>query len=320
MGDYNRFQAPPAYGGGESLSINVQPSTPQHLNSTAGNTLPGALQPGPMGRPGPLSSNTAPGSIPTVPHISTSMQQPPRSANFNHSHAYSRSSPTNLEQSKYRAFANPSETAKYGSMPQTPQASSYSPLGLADIRPQPEAGFLDDLRSPGLYQGAGDQQYPTNSNYLAPWPIYATDWCKWPPRSHGNHAGKIAIGSYLEDNHNYVRLNTATGIHTCVLTLYTDPNTRCPEIATYQRRPSRRWWTGVCKDRRGHAFISRHKDIMGATLVHQADDRSPGNVWRPPSSMVPPKRSAVGPVELDNSVHQFQRPAHPEAVPACAAV
>jgi DDB1- and CUL4-associated factor 7 len=214
MGDYNRYQAPPAYGGGDSLSINVQPSTPQHLSSTAANTLPGALQPGPMARPGPLSSNTAPGSIPTLPHISTQMQQPPgsaRSANLNHSHSYSRSSPTSLEQVKYKAFGNTPEAAKYGpsnpmNIPQTPQSSSYSPLGLADIRPRGETGFSDDPTSPGFYQGGTDQQYPTNSNYLAPWPIYATDWCKWPPRPHGSHAGKVAIGSYLEDNHNYVQL------------------------------------------------------------------------------------------------------------------
>jgi WD repeat-containing protein 68 len=175
--------------------------------------MPGALQPGPMGRPGPMSSNTAPGSIPTLPHISTQMHQPPlssRPANLNHSHSYSRSSPTSLEQVKYKAFANTPEAAKYGpsnpmNIPQTPQASSYSPLGLADIRPRAETGFSDDLTSPGFYQGGAEPQYPTNSNYLAPWPIYASDWCKWPPRSHGSHAGKVAIGSYLEDNHNYVR-------------------------------------------------------------------------------------------------------------------
>ena len=215
MGDYNRYQAPPAYGGNDGLSINVQPSTPQHLSGNAGNTLPGALQPGPMARPGPLSSNTAPMSIPTLPHISTQMQQPPvsaRPAGPNHSHSYSRSSPTTLEQVKYKAFTNTPEAAKYGSsnamnIPQTPQTSSYSPLGLADIRPRTDGGFSDDPTSPGFYQSAVDhQQYPKNSQYLAPWPIYASDWCKWPPRPHGGHAGKVAIGSYLEDNHNFVRL------------------------------------------------------------------------------------------------------------------
>ena len=40
------------------------------------------------------------------------------------------------------------------------------------------------------------------SNYMAQWPMYAFDWCKWRPQ--GNGAGKLAIGSYLEDGHNYV--------------------------------------------------------------------------------------------------------------------
>ena len=214
MGDYNRYQAPPAYAAGDGLSINVHPSTPQHLGNAASSTLPGALQPGPLARPGPQSSNNAPGSIPTVPHISTQMQQPPvsgRPANPGHSHGHSRSSPTSLEQVKYKAFTNTPEAAKYGpsnptSIPQTPQTASYSPLGLADIRPRTDAGFSDDPTSPGFYHGGADPLYPTNSNYLAPWPIYATDWCKWPSRSHSSQAGKVAIGSYLEDNHNYVWL------------------------------------------------------------------------------------------------------------------
>jgi WD repeat-containing protein 68 len=37
---------------------------------------------------------------------------------------------------------------------------------------------------------------------MAPWALYAFDWCKWAPQ--GNSAGKLAIGSYLEDGHNYV--------------------------------------------------------------------------------------------------------------------
>jgi len=44
---------------------------------------------------------------------------------------------------------------------------------------------------------------PTPSNYLAPWALYAFDWCKW--QTHGNSAGKVAIASYLEDGHNFVR-------------------------------------------------------------------------------------------------------------------
>ncbi len=213
MSDMHRYQAPPAYGGGDSLSINLQPSTPQHSNSAIGSAVPGALQPGPVGRPGPLSSNTAPGSIPTLPQISTQLQQPPMSARpgaMNHSHSYSRSSPTGMEQVKYKAFANTPEGSRYDPsnrmpIPHTPQSSSYSPLGLADIRPRADTGFSDELTSPTFYTGTGEQQqYPTNSNYLAPWPIYASDWCKWPSRSSDTSAGRIAIGSYMEDNHNFV--------------------------------------------------------------------------------------------------------------------
>lgn len=50
-----------------------------------------------------------------------------------------------------------------------------------------------------------DNRTPTNSNYLAPWPVFAFDWCKYPV-TQGNSAGKMAIGSYLEDPHNFVRL------------------------------------------------------------------------------------------------------------------
>jgi len=35
--------------------------------------------------------------------------------------------------------------------------------------------------------------------------MFAVDWCKWPPKTNTS-AGKIAIGSYLEDNHNYIQI------------------------------------------------------------------------------------------------------------------
>ena len=165
--------------------------------------LPGALQPG---RPAAVSSNTAPGSVPTLPPISTSQEQqfssPSRSSTASHSHAYSHSSP---------APAYSDYTPKYASTPthkymaaQTPQPSAYSPLGLADIRPRADSGNDDGLPSANPYQEANPE--PTNCNYLAPWAVYSFDWCKWPVHQQGlgDAAGKIAIGSYLEDGHNYV--------------------------------------------------------------------------------------------------------------------
>lgn len=95
-----------------------------------------------------------------------------------------------------------------GYPPQTPQGSKYSPLGLADIRPGGESLLMDTSSGPGSLQYNAEPQVPTNSNYLAPWPIYAVDWCKWPlSGGPGSFGGKIALGSYLEDNHNYVRIH-----------------------------------------------------------------------------------------------------------------
>lgn len=84
----------------------------------------------------------------------------------------------------------------------------YSPLGLADIRPVDSA---EGPQSANPYSNDGFPAFPTNSNYLAPWAVYAFDWCKWPvqQQSSGDSAGKMAIGSYVEDGHNFVRLRLA---------------------------------------------------------------------------------------------------------------
>ena len=212
MSDVHHYGAPPSYGG--DITMNVQPSTPQHPQHPAsvGPTgVPGSLQPGSSTRPDLISSNTAP----TLPQLSTQMQQQ-RPMPLASSHSYSKSSPGNMDQTKYKPFSNTPEGQKYASpstsnyVPQTPQgAPSTSPLGLADIRQRAEAGYPDGPLSPGFFSdGERDPlQYPSNSNYIAPWPIYALDWCKWPAKSTTSGVGKVAIGSYLEDNHNFVRLS-----------------------------------------------------------------------------------------------------------------
>lgn len=85
------------------------------------------------------------------------------------------------------------------------QSSStpYSPLGLADIRPHMGLGRIDDSAGSSTIHN-GDMHTPKNSSYIAPWALYALDWCKWPAAPNTNSAGKIALGSYLEDTHNYV--------------------------------------------------------------------------------------------------------------------
>ncbi|ETI26905.1 hypothetical protein G647_10004 [Cladophialophora carrionii CBS 160.54] len=215
MSDVHHYGAPPAYAG-DGLSIKIEPSTPQHPPSAASQPIPGTLQPGSLAsRPAPLgASGTAP-SLPTLPQIATQLQQPSLSARpmtLNHTHSYSRSSPGAMDQPKYKPFSNTPEQSKFPSapnsyMPQTPLGpSSYSPLGLADIRQRTDTTFSDTPFSPGVTQESEDSPYPQNSNYNAPWPIYAVDWCKWPPRSGSGSSGKVAIGSYLEDNHNYIQI------------------------------------------------------------------------------------------------------------------
>ncbi|KAF8471721.1 WD40-repeat-containing domain protein [Kalaharituber pfeilii] len=48
-----------------------------------------------------------------------------------------------------------------------------------------------------------------NGRYLAPWAIFAVDWCKWPVVPGGNGLGgfgRVAIGSYSEDSHNCIQI------------------------------------------------------------------------------------------------------------------
>jgi len=39
--------------------------------------------------------------------------------------------------------------------------------------------------------------------WMCPYGLYAIDWCKWNPSASGGY-GRVAIGSYAEDSHNYV--------------------------------------------------------------------------------------------------------------------
>ncbi|RMD39354.1 hypothetical protein DV735_g5771, partial [Chaetothyriales sp. CBS 134920] len=214
MGDVHHYGAPPSY------APNLAPSTPHQSATAHANSLPGTLQPG-------LTPQRPPGHQ-TLPQISTQLhplQQPhqPQSSlsarsTLSSAHTYSRSSPGNMMDTphKYKPFSDTAELAKYTSassssyIPQTPQGPpSYSPLGLADIRPRAETGLSDVPFSPSTAAEPERVQLASTSSTIAPWPIYAVDWCKWRPRKAGS-AGKIALGSYLEDNHNYIQVLDAT--------------------------------------------------------------------------------------------------------------
>ena len=213
--------------GGPAQSLVPSQANPQasHHSPPQHAAVPAALQPGASGRPGPASFATAPTTIPTMPqlNVNTNTQNSSNLARFTtvSSHGYSRSSPAGLEQ-KYQpmsAMTPDTSSSKYPPAtpgqryyPQTPSgAASNSPLGLADIRPQIAAHLGEDALGAPTAPTEDFNRPPRNSNYLAPWPVYAFDWCKWTV--HGGHsAGKIAVGSYLEDQHNFVSDHFSSGL------------------------------------------------------------------------------------------------------------
>lgn len=195
--------------GGPRISLEqATPETSQYQNA---GQLPGSLQPG---RPGPSSSSTAPAG-PTAPQtmVQDQYSTPSRSSTLGLSHNYTRSSPAaGYEGQNYSSFSpstpggSESQFTSPTNQKYTPQNNqrtvSDTPLGLADIRPRADSSLSEGIPGANPYSYDGANAVPTNSNYLAPWAIYAFDWCKWP--AHNHDAGKVAVGSYLEDGHNFV--------------------------------------------------------------------------------------------------------------------
>lgn len=207
---------PSRHASGAAPGISVHQATPDknhHPTTVASSTLPGPLQ---SGRPGPHSINTTSiTSLPQTPGQSHRLSDFAQTSSGTQVHSYSRSSPAGPDQ-KYVPYINTPENSKYASTPTQKYTSqtitaepSYSPLGLADIRPHTDSGMSDTPSSANPYFTDGASPMPTNSNYLAPWAVYAFDWCKWPVQKQNSNdgAGKMAIGSYVEDGHNFVRLN-----------------------------------------------------------------------------------------------------------------
>ncbi|KAK4229209.1 WD40-repeat-containing domain protein [Podospora fimiseda] len=190
------------------------PKPPQLQSYQTTGAIPNVLQPGGLSsRPPTLSSNTAP-IVPTM------KQEPPdyKSHQTPTKH-YPRSSPQvkyEEDKSGYLPYTpttpgGPASSSQYMSSTDGKYAidskygqqssGSQRALGLADIRPRADSSLSDGLGTQA-YDVANAQS--RTSNYMAPWALYAFDWCKWAPQ--GNSAGKLAIGSYLEDGHNYIQI------------------------------------------------------------------------------------------------------------------
>ncbi|GAB1734988.1 hypothetical protein NU219Hw_g62t1 [Hortaea werneckii] len=211
---FNLHQATPqgsSQGSSHPTPSNMVPSS--IVPSNAG-SVPGSLQPGGSSRPSTQSSAyTTPSTVPSQP-IQTNAQQYTQSqapSRSNTLHSHSRSSPAGMDGSqKYIPFnQTPTQTplasnpkAYNMSQAQTP-APSHSPLNLTDIRSRAISDANEGASGTGTLFTYSETA--TNSNYLAPFPTYAYDWCKWPVMG-GGGAGKMAVGSYLEDPHNFIQI------------------------------------------------------------------------------------------------------------------
>ncbi|PSK34188.1 DDB1 and CUL4-associated factor 7 [Elsinoe australis] len=207
-----RYSSQSGMMGEQPPNIQFQQATPQgsQYNTPSSSNVPDVLQPGGSARPVGSSTYPPPSTVPSMP--SSNAQQhyvpPPRAGILGSSHSHSKSSPVGLDQ-KYTPFSSTTPTVTPGAgskmfPPQTPTGPvSYSPLGLSDIRPSIGSDHGVEMTGPNAVYDVSPVQ--TNSNYLAPWATYAYDWCKWPVSS-GGSCGKMALGSYLEDPHNFIQI------------------------------------------------------------------------------------------------------------------
>ncbi|KAK2598416.1 hypothetical protein N8I77_011836 [Diaporthe amygdali] len=203
---------------GPQIKLDQTPSNPPSYQGTP--AVPSVLQPGgPIGRPPAIGSNTAP-TLPTMQGAMPQQQQDyqtPSKPSLNLAHGYSRSSPAAGYDGQNPGYSPYTPTTPGGSAansqfmsptdrgynaPGSQRNMSHTPLGLADIRPRADSTLSDGL--PSGVDFSMQNSTPGTSNYMAPWATYAFDWCKWAPQ--GNGAGKVAIGSYLEDGHNFIQI------------------------------------------------------------------------------------------------------------------
>ncbi|QIW97230.1 hypothetical protein AMS68_002748 [Peltaster fructicola] len=182
--------------------------------SPAPQSVPGALQPagGNLNRPVPSSGYSAP-HVAQVPSIQTNAQQyTTQSTPRLHSRNDSMDRTPSTTAQKYMPFAQTPSQTPTSSNPKhynalsshTPVGPSHSPLNLGDIRSRTISDANELAMGTNTLFSYSDTA--TNSNYLAPFATYAFDWCKWPIHGGGDGAGKMAIGSYLEDPHNFIQI------------------------------------------------------------------------------------------------------------------
>ncbi|KAJ4291457.1 hypothetical protein N0V88_006053 [Collariella sp. IMI 366227] len=178
----------------------ASPSLSQLPSYQGSAQVPNALQPGGLTSDYPSHQHQTQGK-PNSMSLSHSYSRSSPSAHYEGGSSYIPYTPTTPGGSAAASqYMSPTDS-KYN--PSNSQRNvSNTPLGLADIRPRADSTLSDGLPGTPGHEAANTQS--RTSNYMAPWALYAFDWCKWAPQ--GNSAGKLAIGSYLEDGHNFIQI------------------------------------------------------------------------------------------------------------------
>ncbi|ETS07151.1 WD40 repeat-like protein [Trichoderma reesei RUT C-30] len=262
--------------------------------SGASNSAASASASGAASASGPAQASASGSASATAPGGHSDYQSPQKPV-LNMAHTYSRSISydTPASSSSYHAYTptTPSgsssqfispQDAKYGA-PGAQRTFSNTPLGLADIRPRADSSMSDGAPGTLGYELANTQPGP--SNYLAPWPIYAFDWCKWTPR--GNGAGKVAVGSYLEDGHNFIQIldsqvvPTPQDVYTPGTSKYSLEFSKVAE-ATHSYPVTRLLWEPPSSQKQSTDLLATSGDHLRLWSLPSETSANPGNtITRP---------------------------------------
>ncbi|CUS08254.1 unnamed protein product, partial [Tuber aestivum] len=171
-------------------------------------------------RPQPHTTATALGSVPRIndplqQQQSTMHRTSTTNASLSHSSKYSpqlntsSSSTSNRDNSVVSAGGDPGRkythpgalTPTYPSS--TQHSSSHSHSAAAHLG-MGLSGFTSPAASTREREETSAVGAVGNGKWMSPWSLYALDWCKWQPTNGGY--GRVAIGSYAEDSHNYIQI------------------------------------------------------------------------------------------------------------------
>lgn len=153
-------------------------------------------------RPHISSTSTAPAAVPQASQQRSSMHRTNTSGGGGGS-GYSPNAQLNPggggDVGGSRKYNHPGAlTPTYPSSSQHTTSHSHSGVGSQGIGLTGSSNSSNSMREPQESYGAVGP-----GRWMCPYGLYAIDWCKWNPSASGGY-GRVAVGSYTEDSHNYV--------------------------------------------------------------------------------------------------------------------